>query len=94
MERKPLHELRVWMVELSDLSEKGVKEISASLQEVFADVFARAVCVAKRTAERQLRSGPIAWPVCRCSLSGEALALAQRDNNLPFPVGHFHVLLR
>jgi hypothetical protein len=50
---------------LSDLSEKGVKVISASLQEVLADILARPVGVAKRRAERQLRSGPIAWPVCR-----------------------------
>src|SRR5208337_3319623 len=32
------------------------------------------------------------WPVCRSSFSGEPLA--QRDNNFPFPVARFHVLLR
>ena len=32
------------------------------------------------------------WPVCRSSFSGEPLA--QRDNNFPFLVARFHVLLR
>ena len=54
--RNPIEKTRC---ALSDLSEKGVKVISASLQEVLADILARAVGVAKRTTERQLRSGPI-----------------------------------